>query len=201
FEIDERLIKNLKEQFPHTAVICDDILKVDWGKELNENIKIVSNLPYQITSPFLFKVAKFAEKIDKTVVMIQREVADRIVAKPGTKNYGILSLKLQYFFDIKYLFGVKRHLFIPVPNVDSAVISLTSRSDKPEIENLKLFWKIVELSFRNRRKMLRKNLRQIIANDKIPEIAKDSKIDLKRRGESLSEEEFIILYRSVKSFL
>jgi len=177
-------------------------LAVDWKKQIDsKHIKIVSNLPYQITSPFLFRVAENAEFIDKTVVMIQREVADRINAKPGSKTYGILSLKMQYYFNVSFLFGVKRHLFIPPPDVDSAVISLVPRKDKPEISNIKLFWRIIEISFRNRRKMLRKNLRQIVDQSLLPTIEKESNIDLTRRGESLREEEFVNLYNSIKTHL
>lgn len=198
FEIDERLITDLESQYNKIRIVNQDILRVDWQKEMSKNkIKIVSNLPYQITSPFLFRTVENIDNIDCVVVMIQREVADRINAQPNNKSYGILTLKMQFYYEVEFLFGVKRHLFIPQPNVDSAVIKLIPRKDRPAISDLILFWKIVETSFRNRRKMLRRNLRQIVSKEKIEIVEEKSGIDLRRRGESLNEEEFLLLYDAI----
>ena len=135
FEIDSTLYDHLEYRFRSDIILIkQDVLKTDWKKHLpDEKVKIVANLPYQITSPFLFEVARFAEHFSKIVVMIQKEVAQRINAKLGTKDYGILTLKMQYYFDVKYEFTVKPHLFKPPPKVDSAVISLTPRINKPKI--------------------------------------------------------------------
>lgn len=199
FEIDSSLYEILEEKFGNLIrLVKKDVLKANWKEYLpQEKVKIVANLPYQITSPFLFEVARFSDHFSCVVVMIQKEVAQRINAKVGTKDYGILTLKMQFYFDVNYEFTVKPHVFNPPPKVDSAVISLTPRSDKPEIENEKLFWRIVETAFRNRRKMLRRNLRELISVEKIEQIQNAGNIDLKRRGETLTEEEFVILYKAM----
>ncbi|MCD4696422.1 MAG: 16S rRNA (adenine(1518)-N(6)/adenine(1519)-N(6))-dimethyltransferase RsmA, partial [Bacteroidales bacterium] len=115
FEIDENLFPIIEEKFSDRInLIKQDILKADWQRLFTENkVKIVANIPYQITSPFLFKVAENVDRFSKVVIMIQREVAQRINAKVGTKDYGILTLKLQYYFTPEYEFTVKPHLFTP----------------------------------------------------------------------------------------
>lgn len=199
FEIDSSLYNILEEKFgDQIRLVKQDILKANWQDHFPENkIKIVANLPYQITSPFLFEVSRYSDHFSRVVVMIQKEVAQRINAKIGTKDYGILTLKMQYYFNVKYEFTVKPHVFKPPPKVDSAVISLMPRKDKPKIENEKLFWRIVETAFRNRRKMLRRNLRELIPVEKIEQIQNLGIIDLKRRGETLTEIEFIKLYELI----
>ncbi|HPR18012.1 MAG TPA: 16S rRNA (adenine(1518)-N(6)/adenine(1519)-N(6))-dimethyltransferase RsmA [Candidatus Cloacimonadota bacterium] len=199
FEIDAELYEILEERFgSRIRLIKQDVLQADWQKYFpKEKIKIVANLPYQITSPFLFEVAQYADHFSRIVVMIQKEVAQRLDAKVSTKDYGILTLKMQYYFDVKYEFTVKPHVFNPPPKVDSAVISLIPRIEKPEIEDEQLFWSLVETAFRNRRKMLRRNLREIVLPEKLAEIETSSGIDLMRRGETLTESEFIKLYRSI----
>ncbi len=200
FEIDKNLYPFLVDRFSDKIhLIKKDVLKINWEEFFSgKQIKIVANLPFQITSPFLFRVAKHAQHFSNVVVMIQKEVAQRINAKVGTKDYGILTLKIQYYFTTKYEFTVKSHLFTPPPKVDSAVISLTPRLNKPEIENEKFFWRIVETAFRNRRKMLRRNLREIISKEKIETLKEFCPIDLSRRGETLNEKEFIELYKAIK---
>jgi 16S rRNA (adenine1518-N6/adenine1519-N6)-dimethyltransferase len=200
FEIDKTLYPVLEKRFGNKInLIKQDVLKADWESLLpNGKVKIVANLPYQITSPFLFEVSRFADHFSKVVVMIQKEVAQRINASVGTKDYGILTLKMQYYFNVNYEFTVKPHVFHPPPKVDSAVISLVPRIDKPEIENEKYFWHLVETSFRNRRKMLRRNLRDLISVEQIEKIQELEIIDLKRRGETLTENEFLQLYQMIK---
>jgi len=199
FEIDKSLFQFLENRFGNRInLVKQDVLRADWESLLpNEKVKIVANLPYQITSPFLFEVSRFADHFSRVVVMIQKEVAQRINASVGTKDYGILTLKMQYYFDVNYEFTVKPHLFHPPPKVDSAVISLIPRLDKPEIENEKYFWHLVETSFRNRRKMLRRNLRDLISVEQIEKIQELGIIDLKRRGETLTESEFVNLYKVI----
>ncbi|MDO9578177.1 MAG: 16S rRNA (adenine(1518)-N(6)/adenine(1519)-N(6))-dimethyltransferase RsmA [Candidatus Cloacimonadales bacterium] len=202
FEIDSSLYDILEKRFGKLLnLIKQDVLKADWECLLpDEKVKIVANLPYQITSPFLFEVSRFADHFSKVVVMIQKEVAQRINANVGTKDYGILTLKMQYYFDVKYEFTVKPHVFNPPPKVDSAVISLMPRMDKPIIENEKYFWHIVDISFRNRRKMLRRNLRELISIEQIEELQNSGVIDLARRGETLTEAEFVTLHDLLKRF-
>jgi len=201
FEIDKTLYDHLETKFKgQFSLVKADVLKIDWQTLFpEEKIKIVANLPYQITSPFLFKVAGFAHHFSRVVIMIQKEVAERINAKLGTKDYGILTLKMNYYFKVRYEFTVKRHLFYPVPRVDSAVISLEPRKDKPQVDNLDLFWKLVETSFRNRRKMLRKNLLNMLSKEKLEKNKHSCPIELTRRGETLTESEFVELYNWVTS--
>ncbi len=200
FEIDKYLWPILQNEFGDKLnLIKEDVLKSDWNSyfPVDRKIKIVANLPYQITSPFLFKIIDFQEHFNTVIVMVQREVALRIKAGLGSKDYGILSLKMQFYFHTKYLFTVEPHVFYPPPRVHSAVISLIPRLDRPVLKNEKFFWKVVEASFSNRRKMLRNNLKPLLSGEKFGALTETSPIDLKRRGESLSEEEFIILYRHI----
>jgi 16S rRNA (adenine1518-N6/adenine1519-N6)-dimethyltransferase len=199
FELDRTLFPILEEKFGKKIILVkQDILKADWQQYFTkENIKIVANLPYQITSPFLFRVAKFSQKFSQVVVMIQKEVAKRIQATPGSKDYGLLSLKMQYYFEPEYQFTVKPHLFVPPPKVDSAVISLFPRQNRPELEDEKFFWRVVETAFGQRRKMLRRNLRQLTSKENLLKI-QNNPIDLRRRGETLTEAEFIQLYKALR---
>ncbi len=200
FEIDESLFPVLIEKFgTNINLVRKDILKIDWKEYLNDNkLKIVANLPYQITSPFLFRVTEHADYFKQVVVMIQKEVAERINAGVGTKDYGKLSLKMQFYFNVEYGFTVKPHLFFPPPKVDSAVIILIPRKDKPILEDEKFFWRVVEIAFQNRRKMLRRNLRVILSKEKIEELSSKCEIELTRRGETLTEKDFIELYKAIR---
>ncbi|NQT65216.1 MAG: ribosomal RNA small subunit methyltransferase A, partial [FCB group bacterium] len=158
-------------------------------------------LPYQITSPFLFRVTEHADNFKRVVVMIQKEVAERISAGVGTKDYGRLSLKMQFYFNVEYGFTVKPHLFFPPPKVDSAVIVLTPRKDKPVLKDERFFWRVVEVAFQNRRKMLRRNLRVLLSKEKIEELGTNCEIELTRRGETLTEADFIELYEEVQKLI
>jgi 16S rRNA (adenine1518-N6/adenine1519-N6)-dimethyltransferase len=200
FEIDHTLYPILEKKFgDRINLIKSDILRIDWKDYfIDEKIKIVANLPYQITSPFLFEVAKYADKFSRVIVMIQKEVAQRIAAEVGTKDYGILTLKMQYYFNPRYEFTVKPNVFVPPPKVDSAVISLIPRLDKPFVKDEKRFWRVVEVSLRNRRKMLRRNLRELIGKEKVEILSEKCDIDLTRRGETLTETEFIKLYEAIE---
>jgi 16S rRNA (adenine1518-N6/adenine1519-N6)-dimethyltransferase len=194
FEIDEKLYPILEEEFSGKInLVKQDVLKANWNEFFpKDKVTITANLPYQITSPFLFKVASFADKFAKIVIMVQKEVAQRINASVGTKDYSILSIKMQYYFDVSYEFTVKPHLFFPRPKVDSAVIKLIPRTNKPTIEDEKFFWRIVEVAFRNRRKMLRNNLKEILNSDQIVKLSEE--FEITRRGETLTEIEFVELY-------
>jgi len=200
FEIDNSLYPILQQKFgSNISLVNKDILKINWKEFLNDNkLKIVANLPYQITSPFLFRVTEHADNFKRVVVMIQKEVAERINAGVGTKDYGKLSLKMQFYFNVEYGFTVKPHLFFPPPKVDSAVIILTPRKDKPVLEDERFFWRVVEVAFQNRRKMLRRNLRVILSKEKIEELGSICNIELTRRGETLTEKDFIELYEEVR---
>lgn len=201
FEIDKSLYSHLEELFgDRLHLIKQDVLKADWNSLFpEEKIKIVANLPYQITSPFLFKAADHIDHLALIVIMIQKEVAQRISAQPSTKEYGILSVKMNFLFKIKYEFTVKPHLFNPPPAVDSAVISLLPRKKNLVIDDRKFFWKLIDCAFRNRRKMLRRNLLEMISKDQLERHLNNCPLELTRRGETLCEKEFIELYKWLKS--
>lgn len=203
FEVDKDLWPLLEKKYGDSIqLIQKDILKVNWLDYLKDSsVHIIANLPYQITSPFLFKVVDYVDHFQELIIMIQKEVADRICSKRGTKDYGILSLKMQYFFNTAILFNVAPDKFNPPPKVDSSVIRLTPRKEKPEISDLKLFWNIIEIAFRNRRKMLRNNLKALPYTIEFKEIEKNTPIDFNRRGETLNEEEFIILYHYLRQYI
>lgn len=203
FEVDKDLWPYLSEKYRDTINLVEkDILKVKWDEYLeNKSVKIVANLPYQITSPFLFKVIDHYEHFELLVIMLQKEVAKRICSLPDKKDYGILSLKIQYYFNAEILFDVAPEKFDPPPKVDSSVIRLIPRQDKPVIENLKLFWRIVETAFRTRRKMLRNNFKAFKYNVEYSLISENSPIDFNRRGETLSEADFITLYNYLIPFI
>ncbi len=198
FEIDTELIDDLEAKFAdhtHFRLVTGDILRVDWNDYLQPDTKVIANLPYQITSPFLFRLVENRDRIRCAVIMIQKEVADRIVAQPSTKDYGILTVKLNLAFEPERLFNVEPHLFFPKPKVRSTVIRLIPRSDPPEIEDMTLMYRLIEACFHNRRKTLRNNLKRMVSSETMP--ALEDAIDLTRRGETLAEEDFLLLYRLI----
>jgi len=191
FEIDNDLIPLLNKKYTGKCQLFhSDILKVDWKKQISgQKIKIVTNLPYQISSPFLYKLVENSNNIDKVILMLQKEVAKRLCANPGTKDYGVLTIKTGFYFRTEYLFDVTADKFSPQPKVNSAVIRIVPRIDVPQVDNTEMFWKIVEMSFVSRRKTLRNNLKSLDL--------KNCSIDLGRRAETLSEGEFVELYKQI----
>ncbi|WP_416829550.1 16S rRNA (adenine(1518)-N(6)/adenine(1519)-N(6))-dimethyltransferase RsmA [Ectobacillus polymachus] len=208
FEIDQRLLPILAETlepYPHVQIIHGDVLKEDVRKviatqfEAGQDIMVVANLPYYVTTPILFKLVEEDLPIRGIVVMMQKEVADRITAEPGTKDYGSLSIAIQYHMVAEIVMTVPRTVFVPQPNVDSAVLRLTKR-EKPAVDVLDepFFFEVIRASFAQRRKTLLNNL-----SNNLSSIAKDKEmlertlvkvgIDPKRRGETLSIEEFAML--------
>lgn len=200
FEIDEELYPELEHKFgKEIRLIKQDVLKADWDAILPEDkIRIVANIPYQITSPLIMKMINFRQHLNKIVIMIQREVAERLKAVCGTKAYSFLSIKTQFYFEVKYEFTVKPHLFFPPPKIDSAVVSLIPRETIPELEDEAEFWKVVDTSFRSRRKTLRNNLKYILPLEKVKELEIKTGIELSRRAETLSIPEFVSLYNSIR---
>ncbi len=198
FEIDYDLQGVLEEKFADKiSLVKSDVLKQNWDEILSERVKVVANLPYNITSPFLFKVIKNIDYFSSLTVMIQKEVAQRIVAAPGDKKYGRLSLKMQFYFEVKKLFDVPSGSFYPPPKVDSSVIRAVPRANRPKVVDLDLYMKIVDLAFSNRRKMLRVNLKPLLSKEQIQKLD----FDLTLRGEKLSENDFVELTRQVKQVL
>lgn len=200
-EIDKNLIPILKEtlsDFDNTEVVNEDILKVDINKLVDEKlsggpVKLIANLPYYITTPIVMKFLEEDIPVTDIVVMVQKEVADRMNAVPSTKDYGALSVAVQYYCDTEIVAKAPRHMFIPQPKVDSTVIGLHIREEKKyKADNEQLFFKTVKAAFGQRRKTLLNSLSSmgVLDKDKIKEVLAEAGIDEKRRGETLSIEEF-----------
>ncbi|MGP6388648.1 16S rRNA (adenine(1518)-N(6)/adenine(1519)-N(6))-dimethyltransferase RsmA [Streptococcus dysgalactiae] len=168
FEIDDRLVPILADtlrDFDNVQVVNQDILKVDLQTQIKQfknpdlPIKVVANLPYYITTPILMHLIEGKIPFQEFVVMMQREVADRISAEPNTKAYGSLSIAVQYYMTAKVAFIVPRTVFVPAPNVDSAILKMVRR-DQPliEVKDEDFFFRVSRLSFVHRRKTLWNNL-------------------------------------------
>jgi len=194
-EIDSRLIKWLKDRFcmnHRFQLIEGDFLKFDLSTiiEKNKKLRLVGNLPYGITSPILFHVLSFRENIKDMTIMVQKEVGERLISKPGSKKYGIPSVIFQYFCEVKKLFAVSRNAFSPKPEVDSSMIHFKFRCDNPyHVEDLDLFFRVVKMAFGQRRKMLKNSLQSLIENHNI----KENRRLLQKRPENLSVKEFVDL--------
>ncbi len=193
-DVDLESINYLKEKYPShkKRIIAGDFLEMNLGELFKEKIGLIGNFPYNISSQIFFKVLDNKHKIDEVVGMIQKEVAERIVAKPGNKTYGILSVLLQAFYNIEYLFTVEPHVFNPPPKVNSAVIRLI----RNEVESLTcdeaLFRQVVKQGFQNRRKTLRNALKRINLTDETKGLP-----ILDKRAEQLSVAEFIDLTKKI----
>ena len=210
-EIDKTLIPILKEtlaDLDNVEVVNEDILKVDVQGLINEKlnggpVKLVANLPYYITTPIVMKFLEEDIPVTDIVVMVQKEVADRMNAKPSTKDYGALSLAVQYYCDTEIVAKAPRHMFVPHPNVDSIVIGLHVRDEKKYVvDNEEIFFKTVKASFGQRRKTLLNSLGGLgfLSKDQIREALQAANIDEKRRGETLSIDEFANLSNEINKF-
>ncbi len=212
-EIDKNLLPILQEtlsDFDNITIINKDILKIDINEELtnlgiNQKIKVVANLPYYITTPIIMKILEEKVNIDCMVLMLQKEVANRINATTSTKDYGSLSIAVQYYCDTDIVCKVPKNSFIPEPNVDSLVIKLSvNEKRKVDIQDEDLFFKIVRGSFSKRRKTILNSLagyENLVDKEKIEKILEKANIDTKRRGETLSIYEFAILTKAYKDYL
>jgi 16S rRNA (adenine1518-N6/adenine1519-N6)-dimethyltransferase len=162
-EIDKESVEYLQQHFPELngRIYSEDFLKVDFSRYFEGRFTIIGNFPYNISSQIFFRVLAFRNRIPEVVGMVQKEVAERISAPHGSKTYGILSVLLQTFYTIEYLFTVSEQVFIPPPKVKSAVIRLVrnGRNELPCGEEL--FFRVVKTSFNQRRKMLRNSLKEI----------------------------------------
>lgn len=207
-EIDKTLIPILEEtlaDFPNIEVINQDILKVDVQELVKEKlnggpVKLIANLPYYITTPIVMKFLEEDIPVTDIVVMVQKEVADRMNAQPNSKDYGALSVAVQYYCDTEIVAKAPRHMFMPQPNVDSTVIGLHVREErKYNVDNEDIFFKTVKASFGQRRKTLLNSLGGLgfLSKDQIKIALQEANIDEKRRGETLSIEEFASLSNAV----
>jgi 16S rRNA (adenine1518-N6/adenine1519-N6)-dimethyltransferase len=215
FEIDQRLLPVLNDtlkDYSNVSIIHQDILKADVGKVINDYfqngqpVHVVANLPYYITTPILMKLLQENLPVDSFTVMIQKEVAERMAAKPNSKSYGSLTIAVQYYTKSEIVMNVPKSVFMPAPNVDSSVLKLTKRNKPPvHVENEEFFFTIVQASFRQRRKTLKNNLSSHFKNryekPRIAQLMEDSGIDGTRRGESLNIEEFAQLANTFYSIV
>lgn len=197
-EIDTRLVNILKEELkacPNVELVEGDALKYHY--ENLEPFKVVSNIPYYITTPLIFKLLE-AENLLSMTLTIQKEVALRITARPGTKDYGVLSLMVQYRAIPEIKFFIPRGAFRPVPEVDSAVIHMEMKRKFLEPSQEELFKKIIKMAFSKRRKTLFNSLKALLKDSDIKEVFKSLGIDPSRRPESLSLEEFLRITEEIK---
>ena len=185
-EIDKESVEFLKKKFPELEghLVLGDFLKYDMP---DVNIAVIGNFPYNISSQIFFQILKYRNNVSECVGMIQKEVAERIAAKPGSKIYGILSVLLQAWYDIEYLFTVHENVFNPSPKVKSAVIRLKRNNVKELGCDEQQFVAVVKQAFNQRRKTLRNSLRSLIPAEII-----DNEI-FNKRPEQLSVQEFIYL--------
>ncbi|MFP5116227.1 16S rRNA (adenine(1518)-N(6)/adenine(1519)-N(6))-dimethyltransferase RsmA [Bacillaceae bacterium C204] len=205
FEIDQRLLPILTDTlspYPNVKIIHNDVLEADVAEVIAEeftemnDIMVVANLPYYVTTPIIMKLLEEHLPIRGIVCMLQKEVADRISARPGTKEYGSLSIAVQYYTEAETVMIVPKTVFVPQPNVDSAVIRLTKREQPAvSVTDEAFFFQVTRASFAQRRKTLLNNLTSQLPDGKqkkeeILQALSASGIDPARRGETLSLEEF-----------
>lgn len=193
-EIDTESVVYLHDHYPTLHVIEGDFLALDLNELFSEPFAVIGNFPYNISSQILFKVYDNRNQIPEVVGMFQKEVAERVAAKPGSKTYGILSVLLSAFYDIEYLFTVHEHVFNPPPKVKSAVIRLRRNTTQALSCDEQLFTKVVKIGFNQRRKTLRNALKQLnLPLDKVPENL------LALRAEQLSVADFVAITKALES--
>ena len=214
FEIDDRLVPILADtlrDFDNVTVVNQDILKVDLAQYIAEfknpdlPVKVVANLPYYITTPILMHLIESGIPFSEFVVMMQREVADRISAQPNTKAYGSLSIAVQYYMTAKVAFIVPRTVFVPAPNVDSAILKMVRREQPAvEVQDEKFFFKVTKASFVHRRKTLWNNLTSYFGKSeevktKLERALEKADLVANVRGEALDLAAFARLSDALKS--
>lgn len=190
-EKDPKLAAFIRSEYPELTVIEADFLKTDLQALAGDGkLCVLGNIPYSITSPILFKLLENRKSISRATLMMQYEVAMRIVAEPSTRDYGILAVQLQAFFDVRYCFKVGRKVFRPQPGVDSAVITLKPKEDVP-LADPEGFSRFVRCAFRQRRKTLLNNLKDDY------NLEQTSHETLALRAEALTVDDFFRLFHSI----
>ncbi|MBL3656407.1 16S rRNA (adenine(1518)-N(6)/adenine(1519)-N(6))-dimethyltransferase RsmA [Fulvivirga sediminis] len=193
-DLDRESINYLEKHYSEIKenIIYGDFLKLDLRERLGEEYIVIGNFPYNISSQIFFKILDDKEKVVEVVGMLQKEVAERLASPPGNKNYGILSVLLQAYYDIEYLFTVGREVFDPPPKVQSGVIRLV-RNDRQALDcDEDLFKRVVKQGFQNRRKTLRNALKPLNLTDEVKQLPV-----LNKRAEELSVKEFEELTNTV----
>ena len=210
-EIDDNLIPILADTlsaYDNVTVVNEDILKLDIAKVAKEHnggkpIKVVANLPYYITTPIIMGLFESHVPLESVTVMVQKEVADRMQAGPGTKDYGALSLAVQYYSEAEIVANVPPNCFMPRPNVGSAVIRLTSHKKPVAVKNEKLMFDIIRASFNQRRKTLQNGLNNAsnlsVNKEQVVTALEKMGLPATVRGEALSLEQFAELSNLLKA--
>jgi 16S rRNA (adenine1518-N6/adenine1519-N6)-dimethyltransferase len=168
-DVDDESIEFLADKYPEldNRLIHGDFLNLDFNQYFGDKMAVIGNFPYNISSQILFKVLEERNRVVEMVGMFQKEVAERCVAKPGNKEYGILSVFLQAYYDVSYLFTVKAGAFNPPPKVLSGVMRMV-RNDRQTLDcDEKLFWRVVKAGFNQRRKTLRNALSAVVPKDRM----------------------------------
>ena len=200
-EIDKESVDYLHANFPalRDNIIGEDFLRMDLGRIFDgRQFVLTGNYPYDISSQIFFKMLDYKELIPCCTGMIQREVAQRMAAAPGSKAYGILSVLIQAWYDVEYLFTVDEGVFSPPPKVKSAVIRMTRNGVAHLGCDEQLFKRLVKTVFNQRRKMLRVSIRQMFAKDRLPGASFFATETMTRRPEQLSIQEFVGLTNEVE---
>lgn len=169
------------------ANVNDDIKNYKYNK-----LYVVANLPYYITTPIIIKIIEQSIPVDKICVMVQKEVGDRFKAQPGSRDYGSLSVYINYYYNVKKLIDVSRNVFLPKPNVDSVVVEFTRKENRKEVLDEQLFFRLIRDSFNQKRKTLKNNLKGYNL-DIIQNVLSRYNLDLNVRAESISVDIFIDL--------
>lgn len=197
YEIDDSLkdvLSDSLKNFDNVDIIYQDFLKANVSETLKkynyDKLYVIANLPYYITTPIITKIIEDKLNVDKIVIMVQKEVGDRLKAQPGSKDYNSLSIYISYYFNVKKLMDVSRNVFLPKPNVDSIVIELSKKENKYKLKNETVFFKLVRDSFVQKRKTLRNNLKAYDLNI-IETVLNKYGYDLSVRAENLSIDIFV----------
>ena len=203
YEIDNELADEIGkrlEGYDNVTVLFQDFLLSDISKDISkydfDKLFFVSNVPYYITTPILMKLINSGLSFNKIVMMVQKEVGDRFSTKCGSREYGSITVLLNYFYDVHKEFIVSRNNFVPVPNVDSVVISFTEKKNKKELNNFSFFDKLVRDSFKYKRKTIKNNLKEYDLNI-VNEVLSKHGYDLSVRAEMLDVDVFIDLANSL----
>jgi len=186
-EIDEEKVHYLLREFPslHGNLIHKSFLSID--RPFENPFNVIGNFPYNISTQILFKILEWKEHVPVVIGMFQKEVAERAAAREGSKIYGVLSVLLQYYYDVEYLFSVGNECFTPQPKVQSGVIRLTARESYLPVKSERAFWILVKTAFNQRRKTLRNGVKSLITKETLEDEF------FNRRAETLSIEEFAAL--------
>ena len=197
-ELDKKMVEILKERFKlynNVQIIQEDILQVEIDK-IAPKAKIVANLPYYITTSIITKLLE--TNIKDITILIQKEVAERICAEPGTKKAGAITYFVKYYADSKIIANVPKEYFIPSPEVESAIVKISKKDKKSvDVKNEKLFFEIIKTNFMQRRKTIINSLSSIINKETLKNILKECKIEESARGENLSLEQFALIANKI----